>query len=366
MEEREDKGAPDRECVVEIRGTRALNESQMELNLGEILPIRFLHFYANRSLAVTAVPLFFAGNHAAVEQREAWGPEQALTAYHCQDGNLTALTKLEWDAVQRSVELANRVSRAKQKDQDEWLKALLQALPVAFVRREEFDAAYQSLLFPKEPAGYKVVTGENGELELETDFVDRTEERLSLNDSPYIPPGLRPVVFQGFVQETDGKVPQFLVDLCNGEGFEPFEDEGTGESPASAGDPGHGKGNTHVKEPKPRGVKGPRTPFSQALDRLYRYFHEKGETAIISKGPESMRLFLRRLAQCLKEPSKDDAETVELHEYISQRIEVVQPSEQVRTIKAEEEWGKYESRWYSYGNIRAELSRLRAKYPPET
>jgi hypothetical protein len=96
------------------------------------------------------------------------------------------------------------MSRERQEGPDERLVALLQALPVAFVRREEFDAAYKNLLFPKEPAGYQVVTGENEEPERETDFVDRTEERPSLNDSPCILPELSTVVFQGFVQETDG------------------------------------------------------------------------------------------------------------------------------------------------------------------
>ncbi len=163
--------------------------------LNEVLPIRFIEFYTGGKLGPETTSLLFA-HKQGIDWNRQMEAEDKLTAYHWQHGKIIPLKLTEWESILYSIKSLSARYDKTDRHFDEWRTAALQLLPVAFVRRSEFDAAYiramspDRITFLDQSKEFKRLTG------------DKDKEAREPNDTPYIPPELMSVVFEGFARNT--------------------------------------------------------------------------------------------------------------------------------------------------------------------
>ena len=176
-------------------------QATVNYNLQEILPIRFIEFYTGGKLGPECTALLFA-HKQGIDWNRQMEAEDKLTAYHWQHGKPIALKRTEWESVLISIQsLSDRYNKTE-RHFDEWRTAALKLLPVAYVRRSEFDAAYRRAMSPEritfvdQSREFKRLTG------------DEDKEARQTIDTPYIPPELVGIVFEGFGHYTSALPPQ--------------------------------------------------------------------------------------------------------------------------------------------------------------
>lgn len=176
-------------------------QATVNYSLQEILPIRFIEFYTGGKLGPECTALLFA-HKQGIDWNRQMEAEDKLTAYHWQHGKPIALKRTEWESVLISIQsLSDRYNKTE-RHFDEWRTAALKLLPVAYVRRSEFDAAYRRAMssdritFIDQSRDFKRLTG------------DEDKEARQTIDTPYIPPELVGIVFEGFGHYTSALPPQ--------------------------------------------------------------------------------------------------------------------------------------------------------------
>lgn len=170
---------------------REKKQNTGEFSQQEVLPIRFIEFYTGGKLGPETTSLLFA-HKQGIDWNRRMEAADKLTAYHWQHGKITPLKRTEWESILHSIKsLSERYDKAD-KHFDEWRTAALKILPVAFVWRSEFDAAYRRAMSPEritfldQYKGFERLSG------------DEDKEARETNDTPYIPPELMSIVFEGF------------------------------------------------------------------------------------------------------------------------------------------------------------------------
>ncbi|EKD97177.1 MAG: hypothetical protein ACD_23C01023G0001 [uncultured bacterium] len=183
--------------MISLPTEQAATQDTGEFNLQEVLPIRFIEFYTGGKLGPECTAKFFA-HQQGIDWNRRMEPEDKLTAYHWQGGKIAPLKRNEWESILCSIEsLSDRYNKTD-KHFNEWLTAALELLPVAFVRRSEFDAVYRRSMSPDritfldKSRGFERLTG------------NEDKEARETNDTPYIPPKLKMMVFEGFEQMITG------------------------------------------------------------------------------------------------------------------------------------------------------------------
>ena len=170
---------------------QSVKQSTVEFNLQENIPIRFIEFYTNGKLGPETAALFFA-HKQGIDWNRRMDTEDKLTAYHWQHGKVTAIKRTEWESVVNSIQSLSERYDKTNRHFDEWRTAALKLLPVAFVRRSEFDAVYrramspERIIFVDQSRNFERLTG------------DEDREARQTNDTAYIPPELVGIVFEGF------------------------------------------------------------------------------------------------------------------------------------------------------------------------
>jgi hypothetical protein len=164
------------------------------LNDVEVIPVRFIPYYTGGQLGPETTALFLA-HKQGIDWHRMMADEDKLTAYHRVNGKTVPITRNEWESIIFSIKSLSERYHKQDKHFEEWNAAAIQILPVAFVLRNEFDAAYrrglssEKITFVDPLRGFERLTGEE----------DR--EARATNDHPYIPHNLRRVVFEGFPAE---------------------------------------------------------------------------------------------------------------------------------------------------------------------
>lgn len=170
---------------------QAAIQPTIDFNFQDILPVRFIGFYTGGHLGPECTALFFA-HKQGIDWNRRMEAEDKLTAYHWQYGKTTAIKRTEWESVLLSIQSLSERYNKTERHFDEWRTAALKLLPVAFVRRSEFDAAYQRAMSPEritfldQSRGFERLTG------------DEDKEARQTTDTPYISPELLDIVFEGF------------------------------------------------------------------------------------------------------------------------------------------------------------------------
>lgn len=173
---------------------QTVKQSDNVFCLNEVLPIRFIEFYTGGKLGPESIALLFA-HKQGIDWNRRMKEADKLTAYHWQYGKITPLKRTEWESILYSIQSLSERYDNIDKHFNEWLTAALKILPVAFVWRSEFDAAYRRAMSPEritfldQSKGFERLTG------------DEDKEAREINVTPYIPPELMDMVFEGFEQE---------------------------------------------------------------------------------------------------------------------------------------------------------------------
>ncbi|MDY0383627.1 MAG: hypothetical protein AB7T17_01475 [Geobacter sp.] len=170
---------------------QAAKQVTVDFDIQDYLPVRFLDFYTGGKLGPETTALCFA-HKQGIDWNRRMETEDKLTAYHWQYGKTTAIKRTEWESVLHSIKSLSERYNKTERHFDEWRTAALKLLPVAFVRRSEFDAAYQRAMSPEritfldQSRGFERLTG------------DEDKEARQTTDTPYIPTELLDIVFEGF------------------------------------------------------------------------------------------------------------------------------------------------------------------------
>lgn len=173
---------------------QTVKQPTREFCIKDVLPIRFIEYYTGGKLGPESIALLFA-HKQGIDWNRRMKEADKLTAYHWQYGKITPLKRTEWESILYSIQSLSERYDNIDKHFNEWLTAALKILPVAFVWRSEFDAAYRRAMSPEritfldQSKGFERLTG------------DEDKEAREINVTPYIPPELMDMVFEGFEQE---------------------------------------------------------------------------------------------------------------------------------------------------------------------
>jgi hypothetical protein len=163
----------------------------------EVLPVRFIEYYTGNNVGPEGVALLLAGKQG-IDWNRGLDKQDEIKAYHrLTDGQLVMMTMKEWKGILFAIQsLSERFDKAE-RHFSEWLAEALKILPVAFVWRDQFDLVYSRAMSPDAvtflDCNSNRLTG------------DSDKEERGTNESPYIPPELHSVVFEGFIVN-DGAV----------------------------------------------------------------------------------------------------------------------------------------------------------------
>ena len=141
-------------------GDHSTMHSGKLLTLQDVLPIRFIEYYTGGKLGPERTALLFA-HKQGIDWNRRMGAEDKLIAYHWQGEKVTPLMRSEWESILFSIKSLSERYDKTEKPFNEWLTAAIKLLPIAFVRRNEFDAAYRRAMSPEritfvdQPGGFK-------------------------------------------------------------------------------------------------------------------------------------------------------------------------------------------------------------------
>lgn len=287
--------------------------------------------------------------------------DNGIRAYYLGDqGEPVEMRPVEWGDVCDDMAVTEKLLR---KDEEvngvedsmysAWRLKTTEILPPGvFLWRSDFETLWKACIacalpYAREPEDYRVI-----------------------NFGAYLPPEYRRLAFEGFeylLERFEPPIQPEAPKSPNASGPEPPPSPTPNESPAPcapsntepvpSGNPEAGK--VVNRGPLKRGG-APKGFLREAFEHVY-LDCRSNNPMVLQKG------FQQAFLKHLQNLAGDGRRKVGVCEYVSERIELVQPTNNVECVKTHEckiPGRKYqESRWYGHGAIARVLSELRSEYP---
>ena len=145
----------------------------------EFIPVRYISYVTGWDVSPDVIAQILAHS----ETFEHFGE---LYAYHIQTGSPAKMLPKEWDVIEADLEILEAALRKeekfKQQNYPEWRKQSIPILPAGvFVWKDEFEQAYTYARNPERLSSQEEI-----------------DKIRALNLTPFLPPDMKKVVFEGF------------------------------------------------------------------------------------------------------------------------------------------------------------------------